>query len=184
MVTSSTSILHIIYKFQHLVIAFNSLLFYIKLRILSLATTWRLLAWLDRRRSPALSFTPNSQTFILSSLSPSSGKLDLFFYHPLVYDPQVAKENNYPIVVVLHGGGWCVGHARHGERFIATLSTRSFCCRSQLPPRTWTPLSRSTPGADCLDAILTWKHAAALGLDKHRTFITGFSVGGTMALAR
>ncbi|KAF5016327.1 hypothetical protein F66182_12023, partial [Fusarium sp. NRRL 66182] len=40
------------------------------------------------------------------------------------------------------------------------------------------------PVADCLDAILyVWKSAAAMGLDKHRTYITGFSVGGQMAFA-
>jgi acetyl esterase/lipase len=37
---------------------------------------------------------------------------------------------------------------------------------------------------DCLDAILyIWKNATTMGLDKHRTFVTGFSVGGQMAFA-
>lgn len=37
---------------------------------------------------------------------------------------------------------------------------------------------------DCLDAILyIWKNAATLGIDKHRTYITGFSVGGQMVFA-
>ena len=161
--------------------AFNWLIFYIKLRILRLAT--RLLAWLDRRRSPAISCTPSSQTFIPSTLSPSQGKFDLFFYHPRGYDPHAVKEDKYPVVFVLHGGGWCVGHARHDERFIATLTARGLfviAVNYRLAPEHPYP----TPVTDCLDAILyTWQHAATLGLDKDRTFIAGFSVGSTMAFA-
>lgn len=159
----------------------DRLIFYFKLRILRWLT--RLLAWLDRRRSPALSLTPSSKASIPSTLSYSRGNFDLLFYHPPGYDSKSAKGGQYPIVLVLHGGGWCVGNARHDERFIATLTARGFfvvAVNYRLAPEHPYP----TPVADCLDAILyVWRNAAAMGLDKQRTYITGFSVGGQMAFA-
>lgn len=89
----------------------------------------------------------------------------------------------YPIVIVLHGGGWCVGHARHDERFIATLAARGAVVAAvnyRLAPEHPYPI----PLSDCLDALLyIWKRATSMRLDKHRTFIAGFSVGGQMAFA-
>lgn len=159
----------------------DKLIFYFKLRILRWLT--RLLAWLDRKRSPALALTPSSQVSIPSTLSTSPGNFDVLFYHPPGYDSENAKEGQYPIVLVLHGGGWCVGDARHDERFIATLIARGsvvVAVNYRLAPEHPYP----APVADCLDAILyVWKSAAAMGLDKHRTYITGFSVGGQMAFA-
>ncbi|KAJ5813648.1 uncharacterized protein N7503_000398 [Penicillium pulvis] len=161
--------------------ALDWLTFYFKLRILRWLT--RLLAWLDRKRSPALSLTPSSRVFIPSTLSTSPGNFDLFFYYPPGYNKEAANKGQYPIVIVLHGGGWCVGHARHDERFIATLTARGhfvIAVNYRLAPECPYP----APVADCLDAMLyVWRNAAAMGLDKHRTFITGFSVGGQMAFA-
>ncbi|KAL6237875.1 hypothetical protein BDW75DRAFT_248328 [Aspergillus navahoensis] len=161
--------------------ALNSLVFYCKLRILRWLTA--LLAWLDRRRHPVSSLIPSSRVSVTSTLSQSRGSFDVFFYHPPGYDQVSAKEAQYPIVIVLHGGGWCVGHARHDERFIATLTARGAVVAAvnyRLAPEHPYP----TPLSDCLDAILyIWKSAANMGLDKHRTFITGFSVGGQMAFA-
>ncbi|KAJ5969563.1 hypothetical protein N7501_005811 [Penicillium viridicatum] len=161
--------------------ALDWLTFYLKLRILRWLT--RLLAWLDRKRSPALSLTPSSRAFIPSTLSTAPGNFDLLFYYPPGYNQGSAKEGQYPIVLVIHGGGWCVGHARHDERFIATLAARGtvvVAVNYRLAPECPYP----APVADCLDAMLyVWRNAAAMGLDKHRTFITGFSVGGQMAFA-
>jgi acetyl esterase/lipase len=107
----------------------------------------------------------------------------VLFYHPPGYNSESAKEGQYPIILVLHGGGWCVGNARHDERFIATLTARGnfvVAVNYRLAPEHPYPASV----ADCLDALLyVWSNAAAMGLDKHRTYITGFSVGGQMAFA-
>lgn len=161
--------------------ALDWLTFFFKLRILRWLT--RLLAWLNRKRSPTLSLTPSFRAFIPSTLSTSPSNFDLLFYYPPSYDQEYAKEGQYPIVIVLHGGGWCVGHARHDERFIATLTARGIfvvAVNYRLAPEFPYP----APMADCLDALLyVWRNAAAMGLDKHRTFITGFSVGGQMAFA-
>lgn len=161
--------------------ALNLLVFYCELRILRWLT--RLLAWLDRRRHPASSLTPSSQVPIASTLSTPPGNFDVFFYHPSGYSQKTAKEAQYPIVIVLHGGGWCIGHARHDERFIATLTARGAVVAAinyRLAPEHPYP----APLSDCLDAILhIWKNATTMGLDRHRTFITGFSVGGQMAFA-
>ncbi|KAL4865659.1 hypothetical protein BDV12DRAFT_188039 [Aspergillus spectabilis] len=146
--------------------ALDSLAFYFKLRILRWLT--RLLAWLDRRRHPASSLAPSSRVSIPSTLSTSPGNFDVFFYRPSGYNHESTKEAQYPIVIVLHGGGWCVGHARHDERFIATLTARGAVVAAvnyRLAPEHPYP---SPP---------------TMGLDKHRTFITGFSVGGQMAFA-
>lgn len=157
------------------------LAFYFKLHIVRWLT--RLLAWLDRRRHPRSSLTPSSRSSIPSTLSTSPGKFDLFWYYPSGYNQETAKEAQYPIVIVLHGGGWCLGHARHDERFIATLVARGAVVGAvnyRLAPEHPYPV----PLADCLDAMLyVWKNATTMGLDKHRTFITGFSVGGQMAFA-
>ncbi|KAL2820282.1 Alpha/Beta hydrolase protein [Aspergillus granulosus] len=161
--------------------AFDSIAFYLKVRILRWLT--RLLAWLDRRRHPASTRTPSSQLSIPSNLSSSPENFDIFFYHPLHYNHKSTKEAQYPIVIVLHGGGWCVGHARHDERFIETLTARGAVVAAvnyRLAPEHPYP----APLSNCLDAILyIWKNAKTMGIDKHRTFITGFSVGGQMAFA-
>ncbi|KAI9927427.1 hypothetical protein ASPWEDRAFT_119330 [Aspergillus wentii DTO 134E9] len=158
--------------------AFDSLVFYVKVYILRWAT--RILAYLDRKRYPALSITPSSNRSILVTLT-SPGNFDIFFYHPPGYE--TAKDAQYPIVVVLHGGGWCVGHARDDERFIATLTARGAVVAAvnyRLSPEHPYP----APLEDCLNALLyIWENAATMRLDKHRTYITGFSVGGTMAFA-
>ncbi|GFF59104.1 hypothetical protein IFM51744_09796 [Aspergillus udagawae] len=161
--------------------ALDSLVFYCKLRILRWLT--RILAWLDRRGRPAPSLSPSSRVPVTSTLSKSHGSFDVFLYHPPGYSLTAAKEARYPVVIVLHGGGWCVGHARHDERFIATLTARGAVVAAvnyRLAPEHPYP----TPLSDCLDAILhIWKGATNMGLDKHRTFIAGFSVGGQMAFA-
>ncbi|KAJ6148809.1 hypothetical protein N7471_000008 [Penicillium samsonianum] len=155
--------------------ALDWLPFYFKLLILRRLT--RLLAWRDRR-SPALSLTPSSRACIPSTLSTSPDSFYIPFYHPSGYNQDTAKEAQYPIVLVFHGGGWCVGHARHDERFIGTLIARGafvVAVNYRLAPENPYP----APVADCLDAILyIWKKSTAMGLDKHRIFITGFSVGG------
>ncbi|KAF3388439.1 hypothetical protein F1880_003713 [Penicillium rolfsii] len=161
--------------------AINSVTFYMKLRILR-CLTW-LLAWLDRKRSPASLLTPSSRASIPSTLSNSPGNLDIFFYYPTGYTRESSTKAQHPIVFVFHGGGWCVGNARHDERFIATLTARGafvVAVNYRLAPEHPYP----TPVADCLDAILyVWRNSASLGLDKQRTFIAGFSVGGQMAFA-
>ncbi|KAL4807991.1 Alpha/Beta hydrolase protein [Aspergillus unguis] len=153
--------------------------FYFKLRIVRWLT--RLLAWLDRRRQPRSVLTPSSQASIPSTLS-SPGNFDLFWYYPAGYNQETAKQQ-YPITLVFHGGGWCLGDARHDERFIASLVARGVVVGAvnyRLAPEHPYP----GPLADCLDALLyVWKNASTMGLDKHRTFLTGFSVGGQMAFA-
>lgn len=160
---------------------FDSFTFYIKVRILRLIT--RIMAWLDRRRKKALSLTPNSRAIIPATVFTSPSNFEVFFYHPSAYNQKTTKKAQHPVVIVLHGGGWCVGHARHGERFIATLTARGAVVAAvnyRLSPDHPCPASLT----DCLDAILyIWKNAATLGIDKYRTYITGFSVGGQMVFA-
>lgn len=87
-------------------------------------------------------------------------------------------------MIVLHGGGWCVGHARHDERFIETVTQRGRAVVVAVNYRLAPEHAYPVPLLDCVDAMLyIWKNATAMGVDKHRTFITGFSVGGQMAFA-
>lgn len=161
--------------------AFSSLAFYIKLRILRLIT--KILAWLDRRRNPALSLTPSSRVAIPATIFTSPSNFEIFFYRPSNYNQEAAESKQYPIVLVFHGGGWCVGDARHDERFIATLTARGAIVAAvnyRLSPEHPYP----APLADSLDAMLyIWKNATTLGIDKDRTYLAGFSVGGQMAIA-
>jgi acetyl esterase/lipase len=118
-----------------------------------------------------------------STLSKLSGYFDILLYHPPDYNQSTAQGAQYPIVITLHGGGWCVGDASHDERFIATITARGVVVAAvnyRLAPEHAYP----TPLEDCLDAILyVWTNATTMGLDKYRTFIVGFSVGGQMAFA-
>lgn len=128
--------------------AFDSLAFYFKLRILSWIT--RILAWLDRRRHPALSLIPSSRETIPATLLASPSNFKIFFYHHSSYNQGTTKEAQYPIVIVLHGGGWCVGHARDDERFIVTRGAVVAAVNYRLSSEHPYP----TPLEDCLDAIL------------------------------
>ncbi|KAL2836986.1 Alpha/Beta hydrolase protein [Aspergillus pseudoustus] len=161
--------------------ALDSITFYLKVRILRWLT--QLLAWLDRRRRPASSCTPSSQIRIPPTLSISPRSFDTFLYHPPNYTRDPTNHAQYPLVIVLHGGGWCVGDARHDERFIKTLTARGVVVAAvnyRLAPEHPYPI----PVSDCLDALLyLWKNSQSMNLDKDRTFIAGFSVGGQMAFA-
>jgi acetyl esterase/lipase len=162
--------------------ALQSITFHLKVRILRWIT--QLLAWLDRRRSPVPSCTPTSRISIPSTLSTSPGTFDIFLYHPKKNtNPSSPHKTSYPLVVVLHGGGWCVGDARHDERFIETLTARGIVVAAvnyRLAPEHPYPV----PVSDCLDALLyLWNNSTSIGVDKDRTCIAGFSVGGTMAFA-
>lgn len=130
-----------------------------------------------------ISYSELPSTHHIKTLPTSPGNFDVFFYYPSGFKQETAKEAQYPIVIVPHGGGWCVGHARNDERFISTLTTRGavvVAVNYRLAPENPYP----APLSDCLDAILhIWKNATATRLDKHRTFIAGFSVGGQMAFA-
>jgi acetyl esterase/lipase len=129
--------------------------------------------------------TPTSRIRIPSTLSTSPGEFDIFLYHPTTNkntpDSTQKAQANYPLVIVLHGGGWCVGDARHDERFIETLTARGAVVAAvnyRLAPEHPCPV----PVADCLDALLyLWKNSKDIGVDMDRTFIAGFSVGGQMA---
>ena len=130
-----------------------------------------------------ISYSELPSTHHIKTLPTSPGNFDVFFYYPSGFKQETAKEAQYPIVIVPHGGGWCVGHGRNDERFISTLTTRGAVVAAvnyRLAPENPYP----APLSDCLDAILhIWKNATATRLDKHRTFIAGFSVGGQMAFA-
>ncbi|KAL3484323.1 Alpha/Beta hydrolase protein [Aspergillus germanicus] len=162
--------------------ALDSITFHLKVRILRWIT--QLLAWLDRQRSPVPSCTPTSRISIPSTLSTSPGTFDIFLYHPKTNtNPSSRHKTSYPLVLVLHGGGWCVGDAWHDERFIETLAARGIVVAAvnyRLAPENPYPV----PVSDCLDALLyLWNNSMSIGVDKDRTFIAGFSVGGTMAFA-
>ncbi|KAE8414386.1 Alpha/Beta hydrolase protein [Aspergillus pseudocaelatus] len=155
--------------------------FYLKVYILRLLT--RLFAWRDRRGGPLRPPGPSLRVNIPSAISDSKGTFDLFFYFPPGYDRNDSKENRYPVVVNFHGGGYCVGHARDDERFIAELTSRGAIVASvnyRLAPESPYPAAIE----DCLDALLyIWRNAASLHIDKHRTILSGSSAGGHLAFA-
>ncbi|PIG80162.1 hypothetical protein AARAC_003772 [Aspergillus arachidicola] len=134
-------------------------IFYLKVYVIRLLT--RLFAWLDRRGGPLRPPGPNLTINIPSILSESKGSFDVFFYFPPGYDRNDPKGSGFPVVLNFHGGGYCVGHARDDERFIAELTSR---------------------GAVVANALLyIWRNAASLNIDKHRTVLAGSSVGGHLA---
>lgn len=126
--------------------------FYLKVYILRWLT--RLSAWLDRRRERKRRAPgPSRKITIPSTLSSSPGTFDIYFYFPPGYEHGAQDKKQYPVVATIHGGAWCVAHARDDERFISNPTSRGAVVVSvsyRLAPEHPYPI----PIEDCLDALL------------------------------
>lgn len=101
-----------------------------------------------------------------------------------LFAPTKAAKRQRPLLLYLHGGGWCFGSINSCARFCATLAREADCCVAALNYRLSPAYPFPTPLNDCRDAFRFVKeHANDWGCDTARVSIGGDSAGGNLALA-
>jgi acetyl esterase len=87
-----------------------------------------------------------------------------------------------PVVVYLHGGGWCYGSVETVDRFCRRVAQRSGCAVLSVEYRLAPEHVFPAPVED-VETVLSYvrKEGAALGVDPARIAIAGDSAGGQLA---
>lgn len=103
---------------------------------------------------------------------------------PSTLNPQPDPQSRRPAVINFHGGGFCLGQGTDDGRWamavMQALGAVVFSVEYRLAPTYPFP----TPVEDCADAILQiWRRADEFWIDPDRIILSGFSAGGTLALA-
>ena len=101
-----------------------------------------------------------------------------------LFSPVNATERKRPLLLYLHGGGWCFGSINSCARFCAALAEAGDCCIAALNYRLAPKYPFPIPLDDCKQAFEYLKHhAEEWGCDSSRISIGGDSAGGNLALA-
>lgn len=103
---------------------------------------------------------------------------------PTMLTPQANPRSRRPAVINFHGGGFVLGQGTDDGRWamavIQALGAVVFSVEYRLAPSYPFP----TPVEDCADAILQiWRRADEFWIDRDKIILSGFSAGGTLALA-
>lgn len=103
---------------------------------------------------------------------------------PSLLTPQADPRSRRPAVINFHGGGFVLGQGTDDGRWamavMQALGAVVFSVEYRLAPSYPFP----TPVEDCADAILQiWRRADEFWIDRDRIILSGFSAGGTLALA-
>ncbi|KAJ0116810.1 hypothetical protein J7T55_009961 [Diaporthe amygdali] len=103
---------------------------------------------------------------------------------PSTLNPQPDPTSRRPAIINFHGGGFVLGQATDDGRWamavMQALGAVVFSVEYRLAPTYPFP----TPVEDCADAILQiWRRADEFWIDPNKIILTGFSAGGTLALA-
>lgn len=103
---------------------------------------------------------------------------------PTMLTPQADPRARRPAVINFHGGGFVLGQGTDDGRWamavMQALGAVVFSVEYRLAPSYPFP----TPVEDCADAILQiWRRADEFWIDRDRIILSGFSAGGTLALA-
>lgn len=103
---------------------------------------------------------------------------------PSMLTPQADPRARRPAVINFHGGGFVLGQGTDDGRWamavMQALGAVVFSVEYRLAPSYPFP----TPVEDCADAILQiWRRADEFWIDRDRIILSGFSAGGTLALA-
>lgn len=101
-----------------------------------------------------------------------------------LYRPEGEEGRPLPVLVYLHGGGWCFGSLNSCARFCAALAAEARIAVLAVDY----PLAPEQPFPAALDACTaalrqTVERAAEWGLDSGRISVGGDSAGGNLALA-
>lgn len=101
-----------------------------------------------------------------------------------LFSPSKSATRKRPLLLYLHGGGWCFGSINSCARFCAALAMEADCCVAALNYRLSPAYPYPTPLNDCQEAITYLKkHAEEWGCDSTRISVGGDSAGGNLALA-
>ena len=101
-----------------------------------------------------------------------------------VFSPAAAATRKRPLMLYLHGGGWCFGSINSCARFCAALALEGDCCVAALNYRLSPAFPFPAPLRDCTRAFDYLKqHAAEWGCDSSQVSVGGDSAGGNLALA-
>lgn len=103
---------------------------------------------------------------------------------PTTLIPQADPNARRPAVINFHGGGFVLGQGTDDGRWamavMQALGAVVFSVEYRLAPSYPFP----TPVEDCADAILQiWRRADEFWIDPEKIILSGFSAGGTLALA-
>lgn len=103
---------------------------------------------------------------------------------PTMLTPQADPNARRPAVINFHGGGFVLGQGTDDGRWamavMQALGAVVFSVEYRLAPSYPFP----TPVEDCADAILQiWQRADEFWIDRDKIILSGFSAGGTLALA-
>ncbi|GAB7366416.1 hypothetical protein MBLNU230_g8213t1 [Neophaeotheca triangularis] len=92
------------------------------------------------------------------------------------------KWGTYPVVINFHGGGFTLGAATDDARWCGTVVDECNAVVVSVEYRKAPEFPFPTPVEDGVDAVI-WvhKHAEALGIDRDRIALSGFSSGANMA---
>lgn len=106
-----------------------------------------------------------------------AGRLPVRIYHP-------QPSRRLPLVVYLHGGGWCLGGVRVGDRPCRRLAVQAQCVVASVEFRRAPETRFPGPLEDCVAAI-SWlaAHDDEIEADARRLTMMGDSAGGNLAAA-
>ena len=101
-----------------------------------------------------------------------------------VFMPDRVSTRQRPVLLYLHGGGWCFGSINSCTRFCAALAMKADCCVAALNYRLSPANSYPAPLDDCKAAFAYLKqHATEWGGDTTQVSVGGDSAGGNLALS-
>lgn len=149
------------------------------------STLSRLSSRLSTRSSKSLKSTKSKSSLSLPN-TPSAGapNVDPMDQIPTMLTPQADPRARRPAVINFHGGGFVLGQGTDDGRWamavMQALGAVVFSVEYRLAPSYPFP----TPVEDCADAVLQiWRRADEFWIDRDKIILSGFSAGGTLALA-
>lgn len=147
------------------------------------STLSRLSSRLSTRSSKSL-MTSKSRSSISLPSPPSESTVNPMEQIPTSLHPQADPRSRRPAVINFHGGGFVLGQGTDDGRWamavMQALGAVVFSVEYRLAPSYPFP----TPVEDCADAILQIRRRAdEFWIDPDKIILSGFSAGGTLALA-
>ena len=101
-----------------------------------------------------------------------------------LFSPAKASKGKRPLLLYLHGGGWCFGSINSCARFCAAVALEGDCLVAALNYRLSPAYGFPVPLNDCQRAFsFILQHAETWGGDPLKVFVGGDSAGGNLALA-
>ena len=101
-----------------------------------------------------------------------------------LFAPARQPPHKRPLLLYLHGGGWCFGSINSCARFCTALALEADCCVAALNYCLAPAHPYPAPLTDCQQAFVFLKqHAAKWGCDSTQVSVGGDSAGGNLAIA-